>query len=49
MYKKYNSCSKTRIIETRIMIRKSDGWIFADYIWMPSKQKLSVYPEVLPK
>jgi uncharacterized repeat protein (TIGR03806 family) len=23
----------TRIIETRIMIRKSDGWIFADYIW----------------
>jgi len=23
----------TRIIETRIMIRKSDGWIFADYVW----------------
>jgi len=23
----------TRIVETRIMIRKSDGWIFADYIW----------------
>lgn len=23
----------TRIIETRIMIRKSSGWIFADYIW----------------
>lgn len=23
----------TRIIETRIMIRKSDGWIFAEYVW----------------
>lgn len=23
----------TRIIETRIMIRKSSGWIFAEYIW----------------
>jgi len=23
----------TRIIETRLMIRKSTGWIFADYIW----------------
>jgi uncharacterized repeat protein (TIGR03806 family) len=23
----------TRIIETRLMIRKATGWIFADYIW----------------
>lgn len=23
----------TRIVETRIMIRKSTGWIFADYVW----------------
>ena len=23
----------TRIIETRLMINKSDGWIFANYIW----------------
>jgi uncharacterized repeat protein (TIGR03806 family) len=23
----------TKIIETRLMIRKSNGWIFADYIW----------------
>lgn len=23
----------TRIIETRIMIRKESGWIFADYVW----------------
>src|SRR5690606_825696 len=23
----------TRIIETRIMIRKADGWIFAEYVW----------------
>lgn len=25
--------NKTKIIETRIMIRKSTGWIFADYVW----------------
>ncbi len=23
----------TRIIETRVMIRKSNGWLFADYVW----------------
>lgn len=23
----------TRIIETRVMIRKASGWIFADYVW----------------
>ncbi|OYQ41976.1 hypothetical protein CHU92_04235 [Flavobacterium cyanobacteriorum] len=23
----------SRIIETRLMIRKADGWIFADYVW----------------
>lgn len=23
----------SRIIETRVMIRKSDGWIFANYVW----------------
>lgn len=23
----------TRIIETRLMIKKSDGWIFANYVW----------------
>ena len=23
----------SRIIETRVMIRKATGWIFADYIW----------------
>lgn len=23
----------TRIIETRVMIRKSSGWIFAEYVW----------------
>lgn len=25
--------NSTRIIETRLMIRKSTGWIFAEYIW----------------
>ncbi len=27
----------TQIIETRLMIRKSDGWIFAEYIWNPDQ------------
>ncbi len=25
--------NSTKIIETRVMIRKSDGWIFAEYVW----------------
>ncbi|MEL6809748.1 MAG: Ig-like domain-containing protein [Bacteroidota bacterium] len=25
--------NNTQIIETRLMIKKTDGWIFADYIW----------------
>lgn len=25
--------NKTQIIETRVMIRKSTGWIFAEYVW----------------
>ncbi|MFN7775482.1 MAG: hypothetical protein ACK5PA_04785, partial [Flavobacterium sp.] len=27
----------TKIIETRVMIRKSTGWIFAEYIWNPEQ------------
>lgn len=27
----------TKIIETRVMIRKSSGWIFAEYIWNPEQ------------
>lgn len=27
------AAGSTRIIETRIMIRKATGWIFADYVW----------------
>lgn len=29
----FASSDGTRIIETRIMIRKADGWIFAEYVW----------------
>ena len=29
----FTSDNGVRIIETRIMIRKADGWIFAEYIW----------------
>ncbi len=29
----FASADGKRIIETRIMIRKADGWIFAEYVW----------------
>ncbi|MEZ4853769.1 hypothetical protein [Flavobacterium sp.] len=32
-YDKMQPNNTTQIIETRIMIRKAEGWIFADYIW----------------
>ena len=32
-YKNVQPNNTTKIIETRIMIRKSTGWIFANYIW----------------
>nr|WP_294861075.1 hypothetical protein [uncultured Fluviicola sp.] len=32
-YDDVQPAGNTRIIETRIMIRKSSGWIFADYVW----------------
>lgn len=32
-YENVQPNNTTQIIETRVMIRKSDGWIFADYVW----------------
>lgn len=32
-YNNVQPSNQTRIIETRIMIRKSTGWIFAEYVW----------------
>ena len=32
-YDKVQPNNTTRIIETRIMIRKASGWIFAEYVW----------------
>jgi uncharacterized repeat protein (TIGR03806 family) len=32
-YDNVQPLNTTRIIETRIMIRKANGWIFADYVW----------------
>lgn len=32
-YDQVQPANNTRIIETRIMIRKSSGWIFANYVW----------------
>jgi uncharacterized repeat protein (TIGR03806 family) len=32
-YTKVQPNNSTRIIETRVMIRKETGWIFAEYVW----------------
>lgn len=32
-YNNVQPSNTTRIIETRLMIRKNDGWIFAEYVW----------------
>ncbi|TDP59437.1 hypothetical protein [Flavobacterium dankookense] len=32
-YDNVQPSNETRIIETRIMIKKSTGWIFAEYVW----------------
>ncbi|HEX8561904.1 MAG TPA: hypothetical protein VF676_02885 [Flavobacterium sp.] len=32
-YDNVQPANTTRIIETRVMIRKADGWIFAEYVW----------------
>ncbi len=32
-YNNVQPSNSTKIIETRVMIRKTDGWIFAEYIW----------------
>ncbi len=32
-YEKVQPSNTTRILETRIMIRKATGWIFANYVW----------------
>ena len=32
-YDNVQPANETQILETRLMIRKEEGWIFADYIW----------------
>lgn len=32
-YNRVQPADATKIIETRVMIRKADGWIFAEYLW----------------
>jgi len=32
-YDNVQPSNTTKIIETRVMIRKTEGWIFADYVW----------------
>ena len=32
-YDSVQPLNNTKIIETRLMIKKSTGWIFAEYVW----------------
>ncbi|KQS46146.1 hypothetical protein ASG38_13325 [Flavobacterium sp. Leaf359] len=34
----------TRIIETRVMIRKEEGWIFANYVWNSEQTEATLDP-----
>ncbi|RZJ69061.1 MAG: hypothetical protein EOO45_13985 [Flavobacterium sp.] len=34
----------TRIIETRLMIKKTDGWIFANYVWNNAQTEATLDP-----
>ena len=34
--------NETKIIETRLMIRKNEGWIFADYVWNTEQTEASL-------
>lgn len=34
---------ETKIIETRVMIRKSSGWIFAEYVWNDEQTDATLY------
>ena len=34
--------NETRIIETRIMIRKNEGWVFANYVWNTEQAEASL-------
>lgn len=34
--------NETRIIETRLMIRKSDDWVFANYVWNTEQSEASL-------
>lgn len=35
----------TKILETRVMIRKADGWIFAEYRWNDAQTEADLVPE----
>jgi len=34
--------NETRIIETRLMIRKNEGWVFANYVWNTEQAEASL-------
>ncbi len=41
-YENVQPDNTTKIMETRIMIRKSTGWIFAEYIWNPQQTEANL-------
>ena len=41
-YENVQPDNTTRVLETRLMIRKSTGWIFAEYIWNPDQTEANL-------
>lgn len=44
-YNQVQPSNETKIIETRIMIRKESGWIFAEYVWNDDQTEATLQME----
>ncbi len=43
-YNRVQPSNVTKIVETRVMIRKADGWIFAEYVWNDAQTEATLSP-----
>ncbi|SCY77420.1 hypothetical protein [Flavobacterium caeni] len=43
-YNRVQPSNTTKIIETRVMIRKESGWIFAEYVWNDAQTEATLSP-----
>ncbi len=43
-YNRVQPSNTTKIIETRVMIRKESGWIFAEYVWNDAQTEAMLTP-----